>query len=54
MLIVKKIEIKDYLRWAFYKSIGLGFVKEDSDVSAFIEKMKALSSEDSPKIHRYE
>lgn len=38
----------------FNKSIGPVFVKEDSDVSAFIEKMKALSSEDSPKIHRYE
>ena len=34
----------------FNKSIGPVFVKEDSDVSAFIEKMKALSSEASPKI----
>ena len=34
----------------FSKSIGPVFVKEDSDTSAFIEKMKALSSEASPRI----
>ena len=34
----------------FSKSIGPVFVKEDSDTSAFIEKMKTLSAEASPRI----
>ena len=34
----------------FSKSIGPVFLKEESDISNFIEKMKALSAEASPKI----
>ena len=34
----------------FHKTIGPVFLKEDSDISTFIEKMKALSEEASPKI----
>lgn len=34
----------------FSKSIGPVFLKEESDVSSFIEKMKVLSAEASPKI----